>query len=110
MSEKDFDIDNVRQALLGNRIDWTDHALDRLEDRDIKRIEVIELIMNGQIIEMVFDSFPLPKCLIMGYVRIKMPIYVSLGYDKNRKRVRVITIYWQDPDKWLTDRIRKSSL
>ena len=43
---------------------------------------------------------PFPKYLLMAMVEPDRPLYVSVGYDRARDYLHVITVHWFDPRKW----------
>ena len=103
MQGQGFSIEEVWSCLTQARIDWSDHSLDRLEERGIKRGELIGLLYNSEIIEARFDAFPLTKCLLLGYTVKDESLYASVGYNKKRERIVIITVHWQEPSKWVSD-------
>ena len=49
------------------KILWTQHCLQRMQERDISRLDVKNVIATGEIIEDYPDDYPNPSCLIFGY-------------------------------------------
>ena len=87
------------ECAAGN-IKWTAHALERMEERDIERTDIIDCIKNGNIIEQYPDAYPHPACLILGIVR-NMPVHVVVGHGSGY--IWVITAYKPDETEWTND-------
>lgn len=92
-------IESLRKALANRRVYWTGHAKRQLLLRSIKRSEALLVIQNGSILEPHPDATPNPKCLMMGFVRNKEPLYVSLAFDGDF--IIIITVHWMDSVKWV---------
>jgi hypothetical protein len=71
-----------------------------MQERDIERIDIIDCIMNGKIIEQYPDAYPYPACLILGIVR-NMPIHVVVGHGSGY--IWVITAYKPNETEWTND-------
>ena len=50
-----------------SKILWTQHCLQRMQERDISRADVKNGIATGEIIEDYPEDYPNPSCLIFGY-------------------------------------------
>ena len=50
------------------KILWTQHCLQRMQERDISRLDVKNGIATGEIIEDYPDDYPNPSCLIFIYI------------------------------------------
>ena len=48
------------------KIAFTKHAKDRLEERKIKVDDILNCIKTGEIIKQYVDDKPLPSCLVLG--------------------------------------------
>ena len=48
-----------------SKILWTQHCLQRMQERDISRADVKNGIATGEIIEDYPDDFPNPSCLML---------------------------------------------
>jgi hypothetical protein len=101
----DLEIEKIRQAVQANKIEISGHAKKRMGRRKIKFKEVVEIILRGEIIEQSARAKPYPKCLILGFVREKDPLYVSCAF--NGETVYIITVHWYDPEKWVDPWTRK---
>lgn len=107
MASPFLNIESIREAAREYRIRFQKHALQRASEKDVSFEDIRGVLMNGEFIESYPDAYPLPKCLIVGMVRNNIPLYVSVAYDEKIERVRVITVHWQDPEKWLDYQTRK---
>ena len=96
-----MDIEKIREACILRKIKWSVHVAARMAERDIKRSDVINCIMNGEIIEHYINDYPYPSCLIFGYTLRNRVIHVVLGYDG--ENVYIVTAYYPNTDKFEAD-------
>lgn len=94
-------IEEIKKKASAHQVQWRGHASQRMIERDIKRQNVMEAILDGEIIEDYPDDFPFPSCLILGYSTNGMPLHVvcSIGQDY----LWIITVYYPDSNKWEQD-------
>jgi hypothetical protein len=92
-----------RSLIREGRITFTDHARTRMFERGIESNTVIDLILNGEIIEKYPDSMPCPSVLILGPVKSEACHVVAALC---RDRVKIVTVYWPDEEEWLDSRKR----
>ena len=92
-----MDIEKIREVCTLRKIKWSVHVAARMAERDIKRSDVINCIMNGEII----NDYPYPSCLIFGYTLRNRVIHVVLGYDG--ENVYIVTAYYPNTDKFEAD-------
>lgn len=78
-------------ALEVGNIEWRKHALERMLERDISRMEVKETLRYGEIIENYETDTPFPSALFF-YVNSKA-IHVVASLDEETKTIFVITAY-----------------
>ena len=64
-----------------SKILWTQHCLQRMQERDISRADVKNGIATGEIIEDYPDDFPNPSCLIFGYNVNGQILHIVAGCD-----------------------------
>ena len=79
---KKIDIELIRKLCDSNKIKWTVHCLERIQERDITIDDVKNCILNGEIIENYPDDFPYPSALIFGLRKNKTVIHVVCGSDQ----------------------------
>jgi hypothetical protein len=72
--------------------------------RSIHRLEAIEAILNGEIIEEYPEDKYSPSCLIYGKTNRDRDLHVQVSLPP---KVVIITTYDPDPDKWIDFRIRR---
>ena len=90
------------QALCtGSRIIWTQHCLERMQERDISRADVKNGILTGEIIEEYPDDYPHPSCLIFGYTINNRILHIVAGCDSIN--IYIITAYYPDTKKFEED-------
>ena len=103
-----LDIEDLRAMVSAKNIFWTEHVALRLRERKIKRVDVINCIQNGEIIEQYPDDKPFPSCLILGTASIKKPLHTICGLNPD-EGIYIITAYYPTLDKWESDfRTRKA--
>jgi len=93
-------LDTIQTAARAGRVKWRYHALLRAYQRGIRREQALRVIHQGEIVEQRPRARPFPKCLLMAMVEPGRPLYVSVGYDRARDYLHVITVHWLDPRKW----------
>ena len=101
-------LQTIRAAAWAGRIKWRRHALRRAYQRGITRRQALRVLRIGEIIEDLPRAMPFPKCLLMAMVAPERPLYVSVGYDRTRHSLHVITVHWLDPRKWEVPWTRKA--
>lgn len=84
-----------------SKLIWTQHCLQRMQERDITRADVKNGIKTGEIIEAYPDDFPNPSCLIFGYTVKGSILHVVAGCDNIN--VYIITAYYPDTSKFELD-------
>lgn len=100
-----MDIEVIKARLRTNKYELTFHAKKRMGEREIKWEEVENVILNGKIIEEYPEDKPYPSCLILGYVKEKIPLYVQCAVSP--ELVHIITVHWLDPEKWFDPETRR---
>lgn len=94
-------IDLLRELCDNRRIIYSVHSLERLQERDIFRKDVVSAIRTGEIIEQYPDDTPYPSCLVYGSSARNKPLHVVCAYDGNS--IIVITAYYPSLDKFEAD-------
>lgn len=97
----DLDLGALRAAALAGRIQWHQHAFERLLERAITRSEVIGAIINGEVIEVYLEDRPYPSCLIL-YATAE-PLHVVAAADPDARVCHVITAYRPDLEHFEPD-------
>ena len=69
-----MDIHKIQTLFQNRSVKWSTHCLERMQERDILRDDVISCVLRGEIIEDYPNDFPYPGCLIFGYTtQMKLP-------------------------------------
>ena len=96
-----MNIETLHGCCSNNHIRWSTHAASRIQQRGILRIDVINCIMHGEIIEDYPTDYPHPSCLVFGHSVDDKIIHVVAGYDG--EYMFIITAYFPNTDKFLED-------
>jgi len=91
-------IEDVRRLCQANKIQWTEHVMQRLIKRNITRREVKAVLMNGTIIEDYPNDYPFPSCLVVGICTPDSYLHVVCGMGNDR--LWIITAYRPDTAIW----------
>ena len=104
-----MEINNINNAIQGNRINITQHA--RYEAiNDLLDFEEILISTNtGEIIENYPYDKPYPSCLIYGKTSTGDPIHTVWAYDSESKIAILITVYRPDENVWINYQTRKKT-
>ena len=62
-----MNLEIYQKLCMESKILWTQHCLQRMQERNISRADVKNGIVTGEIIEDYPDDYPNPSCLIFGY-------------------------------------------
>ncbi len=98
---EELSIDLLQKLCKDNAILWTTHALRRLQERNIYREDIINVINNGIIIEQYPDSYPNPACLVLGVSLNNEYLHIVVGCDGNY--ISIVTAYFPTTDKFNSD-------
>ena len=106
--ESIMDIRIIQDLCSKKALRWTNHIFVRLAQRSISMQDVLNVIMNGEIIEEYLEDYPYPSCLIIGYSVEDKIIHIVCGIGEGE--VWLITAYYPEKEKWSEDfKIRKES-
>ena len=115
-----MNIEIYQKLCAESKILWTQHCLQRMQERDISRADVKNGIATGEIIEDYPEDYPNPSCLIFGYNvkgRILLIVagcdninlyfifvffFVFLKFEDDIKNY-IITVYFPDTKKFEDD-------
>lgn len=103
-----IDINELRKvAQDDNSIILTDHVYQRIYEREVTPADLINVLMNGEIIEQYPDDYPHPSCLILGHSLDQRPLHIVCATGKTKyaqkPAIWMITVYEPDEDKWDND-------
>ena len=94
-------IEEIQKLCQQQKIKWSTHCLERMQERDISRQDIKNCLLKGEIIEDYPDDFPHPSCLVFGYTINGKVIHVVVGSDVNY--IYIITAYFPNSTKFLED-------
>lgn len=94
-------LNKIQKLCSLRKIKWSTHAAARIQERGINRLDVLNCLTYGEVIEDYPDDFPHPSCLIFGYTLSKRVIHVVAGCDE--EYVYIITAYYPNLEKFSTD-------
>ena len=97
-----LDLDLVRGAIRARRLEWQRHVLERLVERGIRRSEVLQVILGGELIEGYPDAKPFPSALFLGWSG-ERPLHAVVAYDSSNDQVYIITAYEPDLEHFEPD-------
>jgi uncharacterized protein YegJ (DUF2314 family) len=97
-----FNSDGLRYAIENEKVQWQKHALERILQRGIKRVDVFKVLRKGDVIEEYLDDKPWPSALFLGWVN-NQPLHVVAAYDGNIKKCAIITVYEPSLDYFEND-------
>lgn len=94
-------IDTIKKLCSEKQIRWSAHAAARIQERGIKRTDIIHCLLNGELIEDYPTDFPHPSCLVLGFTLAGKALHVVAGCDD--EYVYIITAYIPDLTKFEAD-------
>ncbi|MBI4473184.1 MAG: DUF4258 domain-containing protein [Acidobacteria bacterium] len=89
----------IQRCVRERKIHWTYHVNMRLAGRYLTRDEILQAVDSYEIIE----SYPEDKYLPSYLVLAAASFHVHFATDVEGDNVRIITVYWPDPDEWEPD-------
>jgi Domain of unknown function (DUF4258) len=92
----------IQHKIANQQFEFSKHAVDQSITRQIRLLEIIEAIFNGQIIEDYPNDKYAPSSLICGITKAHSPIHIQASYP-NRELVKIISVYRPNPKKWDKD-------
>ena len=97
-----MNIDKLRLCIKEEKYEWRKHTLIRLNERNITQKKVLEVILDGEIIEDYPDDHPFPSALILGWISAK-PYHVVVALNEIDSKAYIITVYEPSSDKFMPD-------
>ena len=96
----EINIETLRDYYQRDMVVFSNHAIVRMEQRNITQDDIESCLMSGEIIEQYPDDYPNPSCLIYG-VSNDIIIHVVMG--DSGTFATVITAYKPDTNTFLED-------
>lgn len=90
----------IQQYTEDGNIQFRNHALIRIVERNIKIEEVIEVLLDSRIIESYPEDKPFESYLLLGYTSDDRPLHIVVGVDDVNSLLWIITVYEPDVDEW----------
>ena len=101
MDKNNLNIQDIQKRIKKGKVIWTEHCLNRLNQREILTDDVINTIKTGKIIEKYDEDYPYQSCLILGKDCNNDVLHVVCGI--NKETIYMITAYYPDSIKWEDD-------
>lgn len=79
----------------------TKHAKERLAERNISVLDIVNGINTGEIIKQYEDDKPLPSYLILGFSVKNNYIHIVVSHDE--EYIYLITAYYPNTEQWEND-------
>lgn len=98
------EISKIQKKIRKAEYRFSDHAIKRMIQRSIERLEIEEAVMAGEVIENYPTDKYSPSCLVCGKSKTGRDLHVQVSFPP---RVVVITVYEPDPNEWIDCRIRR---
>jgi Domain of unknown function (DUF4258) len=101
--------EKIRECFKRQAVIFSKHAAKEMEHEPLGEImtqDVYDTVLLGECIREYGDDKPLPSCLIFGTIGNQRPIHAVCGYDAERDRAVVITVYEPHPSLWINFRER----
>ncbi len=96
-----YNMNNIKEALKNDNIQWSGHILTRIQQRGIKIKDIINCLSSGEIIEYYEDDYPYPSCLILGNDTEDQGIHIVCALEGDN--IWMITAYYPSENEWLSD-------
>jgi hypothetical protein len=90
----------------GFKLRYRVHALQRMFGRNINEKDILNVLLNGHIIQDYPDDTPYPSKPISGTVGNR-PIHVLFAENFENNEKIIITVYEPDPLKWNENFLRR---
>ena len=100
-------LEELQRKFANQEYEYSLHAVDQSILKRISRRAVEEAVASGEIIEDYPTDKYGPSCLIFGATGANRPLHVQCTYPSSVK-VKIITVYEPDPDRWIDFRTRRS--
>lgn len=94
----------IRLFTTTGKIIFSNHAGERMFERDISPDDVIKLLMHGDVIEEHPERKPCPEALMLGHDISEQLCHVAVAVC--RDHIKIVTVYRPAEDKWIEGRVR----
>ena len=93
-------IEAIREKVLADAFEFSQHAVDQMLLRRIAVQEIREAIGTGKVIENYRKDKYGPSCLVLGFAANGKAIHVQCSHA-SRPLVKIITVYEPDSNEWI---------
>jgi hypothetical protein len=98
-----MDIDKIKKGIKSKHY-FTHHAIEKMAERMISEIEIVESVRDGEIIEEYPEDKYGPTCLIYGATKKNRVLHVLVSYSIP---LWIITAYEPKDAEWINYKIRR---
>ena len=98
---KKIDIKTIKNYCSKRKIQWTNHTISKLLQRNISQLDVEIALNEGEIIEHYANDYPFPSCLVKGFTSNMSCLHIVLAV--NDEKLWIITAYSPSLDQWESD-------
>ncbi len=99
------DLKAIQEAVVRGEYQYTLHALRRIVERHISRLEIEQAVACAELIEDYPQDKYGPSCLLYGQTSSGRPLHILATCPP--PMVKIVTAYEPDPDEWENNRVRK---
>ena len=99
-------IEDIKKHILLDSYIITFHAHGRMDERGISTEDLVNLILDGRVIEDYPDSKPCPSALIAGIAGWRC-CHAVVALCENH--LRIVTVYWPEDGEWTNNMTKRKS-
>jgi len=97
-----LNLDKLREAVRAGNIEWRKHVLQRMAERNISQVAVLDALLLGERIRDYPEDKPFASVLFLGYDGSR-PLHVVTSLDKTAGQAFIITVYEPSLDVFEAD-------
>lgn len=96
------DIDKIKEFTISKKIQFTNHAILRLSERNINILQdIVPAILSSEIIEEYPKDYPYKSFLLLGKTHSEKPLHIVCALSNDV--LWIITGYFPNNIKWNDD-------
>ena len=96
----DIQMKRIAHAIKTGQYRYTIHAAQQRIARSVKRDDIEQVLLTGEVIEDYPEHHYGQACLVMGKTRIGRVLHILCSLSEELK---IVTVYEPDPQKWVED-------
>ena len=104
-----FDQELCKKAILEGNYEWKKHTLQRMAERNVLQGEIIEVVLQGELLNSYNFDKPFPSALFFKIVN-QRPLHVVVASNKEESLASIITVYEPSIEIFETDFKTKKKL